>query len=71
MCEWYGVCDFVTLSIVEICADYGNMNIFHVYLNFGGVYDVEIYINVYGVVCVVVCSLFLTSECCLLCCDVG
>ena len=22
-CEWYGVCDFVVLSVVEVCADYG------------------------------------------------
>ena len=21
-CEWYGVCDFVVLSVVEVCADY-------------------------------------------------
>ena len=22
-CEWYGVCDFVVLSVVEVCVDYG------------------------------------------------
>ena len=24
-CEWYGVCDFVVLSVVEVCADYGGV----------------------------------------------
>ena len=63
-CEWYGVCD---LSVVEVCADYGSVNVFHVCFNFVGVYGV----NVCSVVCVVVCCLFLTSGCCLLCCVVG
>ena len=65
-CEWYGVCDLVVLSVVEVCADYGGANVFHVCLNFGVLYGV----GVCGVVCVVVCCLFLTSGCCLLCCDV-
>ena len=65
-CEWYGVCDFVVLSVVEVCADYGGVNVFHVCLNVGIVYGV----GVSGVVCVVVCCLFLTSGFCLLCCDV-
>ena len=34
-CEWYGVCDFVVLSVVEVCADYGGVNVFHICLNFG------------------------------------
>ena len=58
--EWYGVCDFVVLSVVE----YGGVNVFHVCLDFGIVYGVCV--NVSGVVCVVVCCLFLTSGCCLL-----
>ena len=62
--EWYGVCDFVVLLIVEVCADYGGMNVFHVCLNFVVVYGVEVCVNVCGVVCVVVCCLFLTSVCC-------
>ena len=33
-CEWYGVCDFVVLSVVEVCADFGGVNVFHVCLNF-------------------------------------
>ena len=37
-CELYGVCDFVVLSVVEVCADYGGVNVFHVCLNFGVVY---------------------------------
>ena len=49
-CEWYGVCDFVVLSVVEVFADYGGVNVFHVC----------------GIICVVVCCLFLTSVCCLL-----
>ena len=67
-CEWYGVCDLVMLSVVEVCADYGGVNVFHVCLKFGVVYGVGVCVNVCGVVCVVVC-LFLTSGCCLLCCD--
>ena len=31
--ESYGVCDFVVLSVVEVCADYGGVNVFHVCLN--------------------------------------
>ena len=58
-CEWYGVCDFVVLSVVEVCVDYGGVNVFHVCLNFC--------VNVCGVVCVV-CCLFLTSGC--VCCVV-
>ena len=69
-CECYGVCDFVVLSVVEVCADYGGVNVFHVCLNFGIVYGVGVCVNVCGVVCVVVCCLFLTSGCCLFCCDV-
>ena len=34
------------------------------------VYGVGVCVNVGGVVCVVECYLFLTSGCCLLCCDV-
>ena len=37
--EWFGICDFVVLSVVEVCVDYG-----------GGVC-----VNVCGVVCIVVC----------------
>ena len=28
-------CDFVVLSVVEVCADYGGVNVFNVCLNFG------------------------------------
>ena len=66
--EWYGVCDFVVLSVVEVCVDYDGVNVFHVYLDV--VYDLGVCVNVCGVVCVVVCCLFLTSGYCLLCCDV-
>ena len=65
-CEWYGVCDFVVLSVVEVCADYGGVNVFHVCHNFGVVYVVGVCVDVCGVVCVVVCGLFLTSGYCLL-----
>ena len=63
-CEWYGVCDFVVLLVVEGCADYGGVNVFLVCLNFDVVYGVGVCVNVCGVVCVVVCCLFLTSGCC-------
>ena len=59
--EWYGVCDFVVLSVAEVGADYGGVNVFHVWLNFGVVYGVGVCVNVRGVFCVVVCCLFLTS----------
>ena len=39
-CEWYGVCDFVVLSVVEVCAHYSGVNVCHVCLNFGVVYGV-------------------------------
>ena len=68
-CEWYGICDFVVLSVIEICDDYGRVYVFHVCLNFGVVYGVGVCVNMCGVVCIVVCCLFLTSGCCLLCCD--
>ena len=66
--EWYCICDFVVLSVLEVCADYGGVNVFHVCLNFGVVYGVGVCVIVCGVVCIVVCCLFLTSVCCLLCC---
>ena len=25
--EWYGVCDFVVLSVIEVCIDYGGVNV--------------------------------------------
>ena len=28
--EWYGVCNFVVFSVVEICIDYGGVYVFHV-----------------------------------------
>ena len=37
---WYGVCDFVVLSVVEVCADYVGVNVFHVCLVVGVVYGV-------------------------------
>ena len=60
------VCDFIVLSVVEVCVDHGDVNVFHVCLNFVVVYGVGVCVNVCGVVCVVVCCLFLTYGCCLL-----
>ena len=60
--EWYGVCDFVVLSVVEVCAQYGGINVVHVCLDIG-VYGVGVCVNLCGVV---ICCLFLTSGCCLL-----
>ena len=68
--EWYGVCDFVVLSVAEVYPDYGGVNVLHVCLNFGVLYGVGGCVNVWGVVCDIVCCLFLTSGCCLLCCEV-
>ena len=31
------VSDFVVLSVVELCIDYGGVNVFHVCLDFGAV----------------------------------
>ena len=53
------------LSVVEVCADYGGVDVSHVCLN-SGVYGVGVCVNV----CVVVCCLFLTYGCGLLCCSV-
>ena len=47
--EWYGVCDFVVLSVAEVCVDYGGVNVFHVCLDFCIVYGVGICVNVCGV----------------------
>ena len=49
-CEWYGVCDFIVLSDVEVCADYGGVNVFHVCLNVGIIYGVGVCVNVCAVV---------------------
>ena len=53
--EWYGVCDLVVLSVVEVSVDYGGVNVFHAFLDFCVVYGVGVRVNVCGVVCVVVC----------------
>ena len=50
-CEWYGVCEFVVLSAVEVCAHYGGVNVFHVCLNFGVRVCVNVCVNVFVVVC--------------------
>ena len=67
-CEWYGVCDFVVWSVVEVCADYGGVNVFYVRLIFGVVYSAGVCVDVCGVVCVVVCVCFLRLG--VVCCDV-
>ena len=36
--EWYGICDFVVFSVVEICVEYGGVNAFHVCCNLCVVY---------------------------------
>ena len=51
--EWYGVCNLIVKSDVEICVDYGGMYVFHVCFNLCVVYGVVIYVDVCGVVCVV------------------
>ena len=70
-CELYGVCDFVVWSVDEVCVDYGGVNVFYVCPNFGIVSSVGVCVNVCGVVYyVVICCLFITSGCGLLCCNV-
>ena len=32
--EWYCDCDFLVLSVVEVCVDYGGVNVFHVFVLF-------------------------------------
>ena len=64
--EWYGVWDFVVLSVVEACADYNGMNVFYVCLNFGVVYGVGVCVNVCGIVYLFVSYVWVL----LLCCDV-
>ena len=63
-CEQYGVCYFVVLSVIDVCADYSGVNVFHVSLNFGVVYGVDVCVNVCGVVCVVLSFLRLGVVCC-------
>ena len=53
--EWYGICDFVVFSVVEICVDYGGVNVFHVCLDFCIDYGAGVCVNICDVVCVVVC----------------
>ena len=55
-CEWYGVCDLLVVSVVEVCADYDVVNVFHVCLNFSVVYGVGVCVNFCGVVCVLFVS---------------
>ena len=57
-------------SVLEVFVDYDIVNVFHVCLDLCVVYGVGVCVNVCGVVCVVVYCLFLTSGCCLLCCDI-
>ena len=48
-CEWYGVCDFVVLSVVEVCADYGGVNVLNSSLNFGVGYGVCVCVSMFVV----------------------
>ena len=50
-CEWYGVCDFVVLSVVDVCVDYVGVNVFQVCFNFGVVYGVGVCFLRLGVIC--------------------
>ena len=64
--EWYGVCDFVVFSVVEICVDYDGVHVFHVCFYLCIVYGVGVCVDVFGVICVIEWSLFLPSGCWLL-----
>ena len=45
----YGVCDFVVLSVDEVCVDYDGANVFHVCLNCCVIYSVGVCLNICGV----------------------
>ena len=68
---WYGVCDFVVLSVVEVCVDYGGVNVFHVCLDFGVVYvdlkNDDVYVLWLIVVCERVGGVLLVMGCCVGC----
>ena len=58
-----GSCNFVVISAVDVCIDYGGVHVSHVC-------GVGICVDARGVVRVVEWCLFLKSRCCLLCCHV-
>ena len=70
--EWYGVCNFVVFSVVEICVDYDGVLqcMFYVCWDLCAVYGGGICIDVCNVVCVTESCLFRESGCYLLCCYV-
>ena len=51
--EWYGVCNFVVISAVQVCVDNGGVYVFYVCFDLCVVYGVVIFVYVCGVVCVV------------------
>ena len=65
-CEWYDVCDFVVLSVVEVCADYDGVNVFMFVLILVSsmvLGSVSMFL-VYSVLWYVVCFLCLGVVCC-------
>ena len=62
--EWYGVCDFIVLSVVEVCVGYGGINVIQVCIDFCVNYGVGVCVIVCGVVCAVVCFLRMGIVCC-------
>ena len=60
--EWYGVCDFVVLLVVEVCVDYGGVNVFHVCLILASAIVLE-FVSM-SVLLYVVCFLRLGIVCC-------
>ena len=41
--EWYGVCNFVVISVVEICVDYRGLYVFYICIFYGVVVCVDIW----------------------------
>ena len=66
--DWYGVCNCVVFSVVEICVDYGGVYVFHVCFDLWVVNGVGICVDVCSLVCVVECICFLSLgvACCLI-----
>ena len=53
--EWNGVCDFVVLSVVDVCVDYGGVNVFMFVLIFASSKALGfVYIQVSGMLYVLI-----------------
>ena len=62
--EWHGVCDFIVVSVVEVCVDYGGVDVSHVCLDFASS-------MVLGFVSLSVLYVFCFLHLGVVCCDVA